>query len=74
MRWSHFSQRQHIAGRLCLAAALLALFISAEFNPILNTASAMNLSPALENLRWTKLPPLPDQHGFAGAFAGVSYG
>lgn len=37
-----------------------------------NTAFAMNLSPALETLRWTKLPPLPDQHGFAGAFAGVS--
>jgi len=34
----------------------------------------MNLSPALETLRWTKLPPLPDQHGFAGAFAGVSRG
>ena len=34
----------------------------------------MNLSHALEHLRWTKLPPLPDRHGFAGAFAGVSNG
>ena len=39
-----------------------------------NIASALNLSSALETLRWTKLPPLPDQHGFAGAFAGVSNG
>lgn len=34
----------------------------------------MNDSPALEHARWTKLPPLPDQHGFAGVFAGVSRG
>ena len=34
----------------------------------------MYLSSVLETLRWTKLPPLPDRHGFAGAFAGVSNG
>lgn len=26
----------------------------------------------METLRWAKLPPLPDKHGFAGVFAGVS--
>lgn len=26
------------------------------------------------NLSWSKLPPLPDKHGFAGAFEGVSNG
>ncbi len=54
-------------------AALLALLLFAGFNRMSNTASAMNLSPVLDNLRWRKLPPLPDPHGFAGAFAGVSH-
>ncbi|MGH9936175.1 MAG: sodium:solute symporter family transporter, partial [Blastocatellia bacterium] len=47
-------------------------FLCADFKLMSNTASAMNLSPAFETLRWTKLPPLPDHHGFAGAFAGAS--
>lgn len=57
-----------------VGAVLLALLFFADFKLTPNIASAMNLSPALKTLRWTKLPPLPDQHGFAGAFAGVSNG
>ncbi|MFN7943785.1 MAG: galactose oxidase [Blastocatellia bacterium] len=34
----------------------------------------MSFSFAPDKLAWTKLPPLPDKHGFAGAFAGVSHG
>jgi N-acetylneuraminic acid mutarotase len=71
---SPFSQRRRIQCWLHTGVALLTLFISAAFDLIPGTASAMNFSPALENLRWTKLPPLPDRHGFAGAFAGVSNG
>ncbi|MGH9848932.1 MAG: galactose oxidase [Blastocatellia bacterium] len=71
---SRFSQQKCIQCRLCIGAALLALSILPDFMLTSNIASAMNFSPALESLRWTKLPPLPDRHGFAGAFAGVSNG
>ncbi|MGB7068887.1 MAG: hypothetical protein WBD22_05285 [Pyrinomonadaceae bacterium] len=32
------------------------------------------IDPGTVDLTWSKLPPLPDNHGFAGAFAGVSNG
>lgn len=53
------------AGRRC-ATVLLTIFLSAT--------AAMSFSFAPDKLAWTKLPPLPDKHGFAGAFAGVSHG
>ncbi|MCH7227701.1 sodium/solute symporter [Haloferula sp. A504] len=34
----------------------------------------LSLLPARAALSWSELPPLPDEHGFAGAFAGVSEG
>lgn len=71
---SFFRRQTGIWRAICAGAVPLALFFFADFKPMPNTASAMNLSPALETLRWTKLPPLPDKHGFAGAFAGVSNG
>jgi len=32
------------------------------------------VSPARAVGSWSELPPMPDEHGFAGAFAGVSHG
>jgi N-acetylneuraminic acid mutarotase/predicted MFS family arabinose efflux permease len=36
--------------------------------------SAAPPEPSFPNMRWARLPALPDRHGFAGAFAGVSGG
>lgn len=72
---SGFSKRMRLRQRSCVAAALFAFFVLHDLMLTPNPPTfAMNLSPALETLRWTKLPPLPDKHGFAGAFAGVSNG
>ena len=71
---SPFRQQTSFWRKFCAGAVLLALLFFADFKRMPNIASALNLSSALETLRWTKLPPLPDQHGFAGAFAGVSNG
>ncbi len=71
---SPFPQQTSFGRRFCVGAALLALLFFADFKRMPNITAAMNLSPALKTLRWTKLPPLPDRHGFAGAFAGVSNG
>jgi N-acetylneuraminate epimerase len=69
---SRFRQQTSFWHKFYAGAVLLALLFFTDFKRMPNIASAMNHSPALETLRWTKLPPLPDQHGFAGAFAGVS--
>jgi N-acetylneuraminate epimerase len=59
----------------CLAFfCLVFVFYPRPIAPAPNPIYAMNLSPVWEPLRWMKLPPLPDKHGFAGAFAGVSNG
>lgn len=71
---SRFRQQTSLWRKFCAGAVPLALLFFADFKPMPNIASAMNLSPALKTLRWTKLPPLPDKHGFAGAFVGVSNG
>jgi N-acetylneuraminate epimerase len=71
---SHSGHQKCAQCRFCVGAALLALFILAAFKTAPSAVTAMNLSSALESLRWMKLPPLPDPHGFAGAFAGVSNG
>lgn len=34
----------------------------------------LTISPVRADLTWSSLPSLPDEHGFAGAFAGVSNG
>jgi N-acetylneuraminate epimerase len=50
---------------LLLATSFLALSVSAKDEFKFQTATS---------LRWTKLPSLPDRHGFAGMFVGVSHG
>lgn len=60
--------------RLCGGATLLCLLVGLAFMPMETSTTGQTRSSASAriNLRWTKLPPLRDQHGFAGAFAGVS--
>lgn len=69
-----FSRQTPLHCQAVISAALLAFFALASGKPMSGAASAMNHSPALERVGWTKLPPLPDKHGFAGVFAGVSRG
>jgi N-acetylneuraminic acid mutarotase len=53
-------------------AALLFLLTVFGFTPMgTSTTGQIRHQPGLQ---WSKLPPLPDSHGFAGAFAGVSHG
>lgn len=42
--------------------------------PIISILACISISSLVAESSWNKLPPLPDKHGFAGSFAGVSHG
>ncbi len=67
-----FCNQQGRLRPLCGNAALLCLL--AVFGGTPMEISMMGQTRPQLRLRWRKLPPLPDRHGFAGAFAGVSNG
>ncbi len=49
--------------------------LSSDQAPNTNQAPSATTSPDADNLlHWQQLPSLPDQYGFAGAYAGVSNG
>lgn len=40
--------------------------------PTLSLLMSLSLAASAADLNWSQLPPLPDERGFAGSFAGVS--
>jgi N-acetylneuraminic acid mutarotase len=74
-RWQqvlHLTLRESELGKLPTRAEIQRASLSGGSGAAAGVVES--LSPAKQIFHWTKLPPISDREGFAGAFAGVSGG